>query len=385
MAGNQLPTKTGYVYKTTTNSDLVVNRMVHLFPEGKFHSFHSFEKDPNDRKSWYLDKHCQLSPENASDIHQARRKHERQQGTWTITATMVGAGRELDLYLFTVVWPKSWFNKGYSTFTMGSESLDEARAWHAAIQASISMLKAKKAKKGDSTPSFVPSSPRPSIENSVSSCRYQLESLARSQGVSEIHRSQSLVLNLISPCMVFPDSARFSELNMAESPQFFDPLNEDSEALKAAAAAGEDSSEDDMPLSKSSFKRSSTLRPSSSLSERWVPYKQTNGVAVYYLDEPSTSLNGMGGEVWKIAINRPCFAKCMLFVIISLLEFLITHLYSPMLCYRFGSYCFLTSLKLSSVLGVRVSTRLPVCSARRAREREFQHHHPRTRIQSGAS
>lgn len=174
----------GYVYKATTNADLVVHRMIHLFAsEGKFHSFHHFDKDPNDRKSWYLDKGCHLSPENAIDIQQARRKHERQPGTWTITATVVGAGREVDLYLFTVAWPKSWFNKGYSTFTMGLESLEEAREWHAAMQASISMLKTKRGKKSDLASPIAPSSSRPSMERFVSVSGERFESSGGSQGV----------------------------------------------------------------------------------------------------------------------------------------------------------------------------------------------------------
>lgn len=102
--------------------------------------------------------------------------------------------------------------------------------------------------------------------------------------------------------MPLPDGTRYSELNIAAS-QFMNSLNEDSGSLAhaAAAAAGEDSSEDEQPraLSRSSRRSySKNRRPSSSMSERWVPYKQTNGVAVYYLDEPdSASPNGMGGEV----------------------------------------------------------------------------------------
>ncbi len=36
---------------------------------------------------------------------------------------------------------------------------------------------------------------------------------------------------------------------------------------------------------------------------RWVPYKQTNGVAVYYLDGPSSS-HGLGGEYMVSATVR---------------------------------------------------------------------------------
>ena len=121
--------------------------MVQLFAgEGKFHSYHDFERDVRDRKSWYLDRRCHLSPEDANEITQPSHKLERQRGTWTITATMgmAGSTREVELYLFTIVWPSSWYNKGYSTFTIGLETLEEARAWHAAVAESISLLRSKK-------------------------------------------------------------------------------------------------------------------------------------------------------------------------------------------------------------------------------------------------
>ena len=134
------PRRAGYIYKATANSELVVRRMLHLTDEG-WYTFHDYDKNPSERKAWYLDRRCHLSPENAADIVQPQRKLERQPGTWTITATALGSGKEVSLHLFTVVWPSSWFQKGYSTFTMGCESLEEARAWHGAVAASISNLR----------------------------------------------------------------------------------------------------------------------------------------------------------------------------------------------------------------------------------------------------
>lgn len=32
------------------------------------------------------------------------------------------------------------------------------------------------------------------------------------------------------------------------------------------------------------------------LTERWVPYKQVNGVAIYHLEDPASSIPGLGGE-----------------------------------------------------------------------------------------
>jgi hypothetical protein len=78
---NQL-LKAGYLYKATTNSDLVVHRMVHLFDDGKFYTYHDYEKDKNNKKSWYLDRSCELHPKNASDIIQ-QKKTERQKGAFS--------------------------------------------------------------------------------------------------------------------------------------------------------------------------------------------------------------------------------------------------------------------------------------------------------------
>ena len=140
------PTRSGFVFKATTNGDLVVCRMIHLYgDDGKFVTFHDWEKDPSRRKTWYLDRRCVLSPENAADISdQPQRKLERQPGTWTITATATGSGREVKLFTFSVIWPSTWFNSGYSTFTLGVESLEEARAWHAALSECILKLRVRR-------------------------------------------------------------------------------------------------------------------------------------------------------------------------------------------------------------------------------------------------
>lgn len=44
-------------------------------------------------------------------------------------------------YIFTVVWPTSWAPKGYTTFAVGSTSLEQAREWHSLMATSIDQLK----------------------------------------------------------------------------------------------------------------------------------------------------------------------------------------------------------------------------------------------------
>ena len=70
-----------------------------------------------------------------------------------------------------------------------------------------------------------------------------------------------------------------------------------SRAHAATATHGDSSDDESSTPNLSRASRQRTLRRRSSLSsERWVPYKQTNGVAVYYLDETTSSSHGLGGE-----------------------------------------------------------------------------------------
>ncbi len=92
--------RAGYVFKATTNGDVVVRRMVHLCEAGtqwgrsasmhalltslvhagKFYTFHNYEKDKHDKKTWYLDQKCELSPKSAAEITEPNRKLERRPG-----------------------------------------------------------------------------------------------------------------------------------------------------------------------------------------------------------------------------------------------------------------------------------------------------------------
>jgi hypothetical protein len=37
-------------------------------------------------------------------------------------------------YMFEIEWPTSYLSKGYSHFTLASQSLEEVREWHGAIK-----------------------------------------------------------------------------------------------------------------------------------------------------------------------------------------------------------------------------------------------------------
>jgi hypothetical protein len=40
-------------------------------------------------------------------------------------------------YGFHIIWPKRWATKGYTSITLGCETLAEARAWHRAFKDAI--------------------------------------------------------------------------------------------------------------------------------------------------------------------------------------------------------------------------------------------------------
>ena len=85
----------GVIYKACTNSELVVSRKLKLY-RSKFTTFHDFEKDPDNKKSWYLDRKCELSPKTV-DALVTSKKLVRPHGTWTITATVTGVGSSVNL------------------------------------------------------------------------------------------------------------------------------------------------------------------------------------------------------------------------------------------------------------------------------------------------
>ncbi len=98
-----------WVYKSTRVlglSDLVVRRRLRLFRD-RITTFHDFNKDPADQKSWILDRSCKLEPENADELAPAR-KFVRPPGTWTVTASVMGAAMPVDLVSpSSLLWP-SW-------------------------------------------------------------------------------------------------------------------------------------------------------------------------------------------------------------------------------------------------------------------------------------
>jgi hypothetical protein len=72
--------KCGWMCKLTMRSSLVVRRRVALYDNGVFYTYHDFDKQPDQRKAWYLSGRCRLSP--VEDLEVAHEKHVRPHGAW---------------------------------------------------------------------------------------------------------------------------------------------------------------------------------------------------------------------------------------------------------------------------------------------------------------
>lgn len=79
----------GYLFKETLAAEVVVRRFVRLYLS-RFDTFHNFAIDPRDKRSWLLDRHCELDPKNADDIKTGKR-YIRPGKVWSVTASL-GAG-----------------------------------------------------------------------------------------------------------------------------------------------------------------------------------------------------------------------------------------------------------------------------------------------------
>ncbi|GLI71097.1 hypothetical protein VaNZ11_016166 [Volvox africanus] len=145
----EIPLEEADVYKETSNSNYVVIRRLRLF-RSKFITFHNFEENDEDRKHWILTSQCDLSPRTAVEIREPCTKRVRPRGQWAITTLVkpksIGTrGKSVRLYMFTLSWPTRWAAKGYTSFSFGFEDVVEARHWHMRLSDCLEAIRAEKA------------------------------------------------------------------------------------------------------------------------------------------------------------------------------------------------------------------------------------------------
>ncbi|KAG2452092.1 hypothetical protein HYH02_003127 [Chlamydomonas schloesseri] len=136
------------VYKATSSSDFVVVRRLRLY-RNRFVTYHNFEETEEDNKQWLLTRGCDLSPRTAAEIKEPVTKYVRPRGQWAITTlvkpTKSSKAHAVRLYMFTLNWPTKWAAKGYTSFTFGFTTAEEARHWHARLGDCIELIRLEKA------------------------------------------------------------------------------------------------------------------------------------------------------------------------------------------------------------------------------------------------
>ena len=82
----------GDIYRSTAVGEYFLKRRT-ILERDRFITYHNYERDKEDKKSWYLDRKCELS--SVSDTPSVHRL--RPPGTWTLTAKAAGLGKPVSL------------------------------------------------------------------------------------------------------------------------------------------------------------------------------------------------------------------------------------------------------------------------------------------------
>ncbi|GIM10649.1 hypothetical protein Vretimale_14246 [Volvox reticuliferus] len=267
MHANREPLVEGVVYKLTRIPGVVVQRGAALFKD-RCVTYHDLFKK-TDATTWMLDRSCALLPGNASELV-SKRRGIRPKGTWAITAAVQGVEAHVDVFEIKIDWPSSWAASGYTDLVLGFTDRSEAESWHSALGQVLAELGggAEKGGKGQHSRSTSAKEPSDLITTSAPVADTKTD-IASTSAVSAPPTSQMVASSQSTPQMVSLDGlAKVAMTAAAEAAS-------DGPDRMATAALDDDNSndtdeeadEDDSPTPDG---------------ERWVPYRQTNGVAIYY-------------------------------------------------------------------------------------------------------
>ncbi|KXZ52674.1 hypothetical protein GPECTOR_9g720 [Gonium pectorale] len=214
-----------------------------------------------------LDRSCSILPQTPEELSPQRRG-VRPKGTWAITAAVQGVTKYEQLYEITIDWPPSWAASGYTTLTLGFRERDQAERWHRALSDVMDGLRAAKgqARQGSSTKRMSELS-----TTSVPVISARADSMARAASGSNDKRAQSFKSSLRTASMDDSDPATDNsgvEAPAADLAHVADEEFDDAESDVEGDASGSDWEEE--PAAEPTGEQ-----------ERWVPYRQTNGVAIY--------------------------------------------------------------------------------------------------------
>ncbi|GLI71569.1 hypothetical protein VaNZ11_016833 [Volvox africanus] len=264
MLANMQPLAEGVVYKLTRIPGVVVQRGAALFKDRCVTYHDPFKK--TDATTWMLDRSCVLLPASASELV-SKRRGIRPKGTWAITAAVQGVETHLDVFEIKIDWPSSWAASGYTDLVLGFTDRSEAESWHSTLVKVLAELGGSE-KGGKSQHSQPPSIKGPSdLITTSAPVADTKKDLGSTSAVSAPPTSQMAQSSQSTPQMVPLDG-------LAKA------------AIAAAAADGPDRAataalDDDISSDTDDDETDENDSPTPD-GERWVPYRQTNGVAIYY-------------------------------------------------------------------------------------------------------
>ncbi|KAG1665609.1 hypothetical protein FOA52_003256 [Chlamydomonas sp. UWO 241] len=274
----------GTAYKLTAASDVVVKRTIHLTCDsgGDFYTFHDYARTPEVKKTWFLSSLCYLEPASAEKISKKPQEVRiRPEGSWSISTTLKLVDSEpISLYCFRLQWPKRWAAKGYTSLELGFEDADDAREWHEAFNSAIQAKRAAAGLDSVTLADMVSNAGDPSPDNDGSTTTEYMAMGGTPRGASR-HGLEGAIV----------EEGEGGEASFASAVAggvedgYAGGMREDEEAVQTKKA------------------QTTNSRRWRTMAERWVPYKQTQGVAIYRLDEKSIKTcasnvpsAAMGGE-----------------------------------------------------------------------------------------
>ncbi|GFR49260.1 hypothetical protein Agub_g11278, partial [Astrephomene gubernaculifera] len=275
-----LPVVEGVAYKGT-RAGLVVQRGVALFKD-RCTTYHNPESK-TDARTWVLDKNCTLLPSTTAELV-TKRRGVRPKGTWAITAAVQGVETHLDLYEVALDWPPSWAAAGYTSLVLGFPERAEAAQWHEALAGVLAGLRASKGhSRHASANRSIPDLSAPSPPISIAGARAGSDA--------------AVVVATAAPAGDLKGNPPARPSGTA--------TNTSLAAAPRAAADDEeqwaDPGSDEERGGSSSGEEDEDCAPEPD--ERWVPYRQTNGVAIYH-HAAEGKKSGGGGEYMVSCVIR---------------------------------------------------------------------------------
>ncbi|MEW5316109.1 MAG: hypothetical protein WDW38_007495 [Sanguina aurantia] len=206
----------------------------------------------------------------------------------TLIQQLDSQSRPLPRYYFELTWPTSWAVNGYTTFMFGCESAAESRRWHGLLAGRIAALK-EISLLGKSHKKFGQHSREASASGLVQASSSSLTVNPEPDPRLSHRGGAAGNVNGTGPALQRTSASSAPD-------EFFDPVN--GAAGRGVGLEDEDDEEEESYAvgGRMLRRRARSTRPgpgwckasagSRTAQWRWVPYRQTNGVAIYHHESP---------------------------------------------------------------------------------------------------